>query len=92
LKKKLEKDRSESKIVINSFMDNIDHSITITLSRTVITALTSFVVVFCILILGGIPTRDFAFVLSIGLIIGTYSSIYIASPVLLMWGNPSYKS
>lgn len=92
LKKKLEKDRSESKITIRSFMDNIDHSITITLSRTIITALTTFVVAFCILILGGIPTRDFAFVLSIGLIIGTYSSIYIASPVLLMWGNPSYKS
>lgn len=92
LKKKLEKDRSESKITIRSFMDNIDHSITVTLSRTIITALTTFVVAFCILILGGIPTRDFAFVLSIGLIIGTYSSIYIASPVLLMWGNPSYKS
>lgn len=92
LKKKLEKDRSESKITIRSFMDNIDHSITVTLSRTIITALTTFVIAFCILILGGIPTRDFAFVLSIGLIIGTYSSIYIASPVLLMWGNPSYKS
>lgn len=92
LKKKLENDKSDNGIKILSFQDNIDHSITITLSRTIITALTTLVVAFAILILGGIPTRDFAFVLTIGLIIGTYSSIYIASPVLLMWGNPVYKS
>lgn len=92
LKKKLEKESIKSNIKINSFMDNIDNSITITLSRTIITALTTFVIAFCILILGGIPTRDFAFVLSIGLIIGTYSSIYIASPVLLFWGNPKYHN
>lgn len=92
LKKKIEKAKTEDEIQINNFQDNIDHSITITLSRTVITALTTLVVSLSILILGGIPTRDFAFVLSIGLIIGTYSSIYIASPVLLMWGNPEYKS
>lgn len=90
LKKKLKTESNDSKIKISSFIDNIDHSITITLNRTVITALTTLVVALSILILGGIPTRDFAFILSIGLIIGTYSSIYIASPVLLMWGNPSY--
>lgn len=90
LKKKLKTENNNSSFKIRSFMDNIDHSITITLNRTVITALTTLVVALSILILGGIPTRDFAFILSIGLVIGTYSSIYIASPVLLMWGNPSY--
>lgn len=91
LKKKLSSYNEQSTIAINSFMDNIDHSITITLNRTIITALTTIIISLSILILGGIPTRDFAFILSIGLIIGTYSSIYIASPVLLMWGNPIYN-
>ncbi|GEM_PF-1308101 len=89
--KKLKNNNIQNTLEIKNFQDNIDNSITMTLSRTIITALTTLVVALSILFLGGIPTRDFAFILSIGLIIGTYSSIYIASPVLLFWGNSKYR-
>jgi preprotein translocase SecF subunit len=65
--------------------DIINASINQTLSRTIITSLTTLVVVFCLFLLGGEVIRDFAFALMIGVIVGTYSSIFVASPVLLEW-------
>jgi preprotein translocase subunit SecF len=61
----------------------INTSINETLSRTVLTSLTTLAVVVSIFILGGGLIQDFAFALIIGVLIGTYSSIFVASPILL---------
>lgn len=66
-----------------SYGSVINHSINETLSRTVITSMTTFVVVLSLYLLGGTVIRDFAFALMIGVIVGTYSSIFVASPLLV---------
>jgi preprotein translocase subunit SecF len=58
-------------------------SITETLSRTLITSGTTLLVVTALLVLGGEIIFDFAFALLVGVLIGTYSSIYVASPLVL---------
>jgi len=55
------------------------------LSRTILTSLTTLLAVLVLFLLGGPVLRDFALVLIIGVIVGTYSSIFIASPILLLW-------
>jgi preprotein translocase subunit SecF len=55
------------------------------LSRTILTSLTTLLAVMVLYLFGGPVLRDFALVLIIGVIVGTYSSIFIASPILLMW-------
>ena len=57
-----------------------------TLSRTILTSGTTLIVVLAIFLLGSGPIKDFAFALIIGLVVGTYSSLYIATPVFL-WVN-----
>ena len=61
----------------------VNISINETLSRTVLTSLTTLAVVLSIFLLGGGLIKDFAFALIVGIIIGTYSSIFIASPILI---------
>ena len=61
----------------------INKSINQTLSRTIITSLTTFIVVLSLYIFGGSVINDFALALLIGVIVGTYSSIYIASPIMI---------
>lgn len=63
----------------------INTSINQTLSRTVLTSLTTLLVVLALFLFGGAVINDFAFVLMVGVIVGTYSSIFIASPLLLDW-------
>jgi len=63
----------------------INDSINQTLSRTVITSGLTWIVVFSLFLFGGAALQSFAFVLSIGVVVGTYSSIYVASPFLLLW-------
>jgi preprotein translocase subunit SecF len=63
----------------------VNASVNETLSRTVITSLTTLGVVICLAVLGGPVIRDFALTLMVGVLIGTYSSIFIASPVLVEW-------
>ncbi len=63
--------------------DVVNQSINQTLSRTVLTSLTTLFVVVSLLTLGGPVLRDFALALLIGIIIGTYSTIYIASALLI---------
>lgn len=67
------------------YIEIINQSINETLSRTLLTSLTTMVVVVALFLLGGSIIHDFAFALIIGISVGTYSSIYIASPVLLLW-------
>jgi len=64
-----------------SFEETINLSITETLSRTLITSGTTLFVVLSLFLLGGEIIHDFAFALLVGVLIGTYSSIYVASPV-----------
>ena len=63
----------------------INKSINETLSRTILTSGTTLVVVITLFILGGGIIHDFAFAMMVGIIVGTYSSIYVASPILLAW-------
>lgn len=63
----------------------INRSVNETLSRTILTSLTTLVVVVALFVLGGGIIHDFAFALLVGIVVGTYSSIYVASPILLAW-------
>jgi SecD/SecF fusion protein len=65
----------------------INDSVNQTLSRTLLTAFTVWLVVFVLFVWGGEGVHLFAFVMVIGVIVGTYSSIYIASPLLLIFGE-----
>ena len=60
----------------------VNHSINQTLGRTIITSVTTFVVVLVLYLIGGEVIRYFAFALMVGVVVGTYSSIYIASPIM----------
>ena len=63
----------------------INESINETLSRTILTSMTTLVVVVALVILGGGVIHDFAFAMLVGIGVGTYSSIFVASPILLLW-------
>ena len=63
----------------------INRSVNETLSRTILTSGTTLVVVIALFVLGGGIIHDFAFALLVGIVVGTYSSIYVASPILLAW-------
>src|SRR5262249_32876947 len=65
----------------------INDSVNQTLSRTLLASLTVFLVVFVLYWFGGEGVHLFAFVMVVGVIVGTYSSIYIASPLLLIFGE-----
>jgi len=67
--------------------DIINLSINQTLSRTILTSLTVFLTVFALFLLGGAVIHDFAFSLLVGVVIGTYSSIYIACTIVLLFEN-----
>ncbi|MGB1746040.1 MAG: protein translocase subunit SecF [Pseudohongiellaceae bacterium] len=64
-------------------IEMVNSSLNQTLSRTLITSLTTLLVLFSILFIGGESTQGFAIALIIGVVIGTYSSIYIASNVII---------
>ncbi len=63
----------------------INASINQTLSRTIITSLTVFLVVFLLFIFGGDVLRGFSFAMTFGIITGTYSSIFVATPLVVDW-------
>jgi len=64
----------------------IDESVTRTLSRTTLTSLTTFFVVLTLFLFGGEIIHGFSFTLLVGVIVGTYSSIFVASPILMWLG------
>jgi SecD/SecF fusion protein len=74
-----------------TFDEVINSSINQTLSRTFITSLTTLLVVLSLFLFGGAGISDFAYTLLIGVVVGTYSSIFIASPVLLWWHSRQHK-
>ena len=65
----------------------INDSVNQTLSRTILTSTTVFLVSFVLYVFGGEGVHLFAFVMVIGVMVGTYSSIYVASPLLLIFGE-----
>ncbi|MEE8568929.1 MAG: protein translocase subunit SecF [Anaerolineales bacterium] len=69
----------------------VNHSILQTLDRSIITRLTVMLAILAILLFGGVTTRQFAIILLIGLFSGTYSSIFIASPILVLWENREWR-
>ncbi len=68
-----------------TFEDVINKAITQTLSRTILTGVTTLFALLVIFFVGGETLHNFAFVMLFGIIIGTYSSVYIASPAVLWW-------
>ncbi len=71
----------------HKFGNLLNLSINQTLSRTIITSGTTFLTVFALFLLGGEVINDFAFTMMIGVVIGTYSSIYQSCSILLFWKN-----
>ncbi len=75
----------------NSVFEIIDLSINSTLNRTLITSLTTMIAVICLFMIKTSVIRDFAFVMGFGIIIGTYSSIGVASAILGAWNPESLR-
>jgi len=69
----------------------LNRSVNETLSRTLLTSLTTLFVVVTLFALGGGIIHDFAFALIIGVVVGTYSSVFVASPILLAWQARQHK-
>jgi preprotein translocase subunit SecF len=67
----------------DSEVDVVNSSINQTLGRTIMTSVTTLLVVVSLFLFGGEVIHNFAFALIVGIFVGTYSSIYIASPVML---------
>jgi preprotein translocase subunit SecF len=69
-----------------------NQSINEVLSRTIITSLTVFLAAMSLFLFGGEVIHDFSFALIIGVVVGTYSSIFVASPLVVVWENRARKS
>jgi SecD/SecF fusion protein len=76
-------ERGTSKV--RGFSNLVNVSINEVLSRTIVTSLTTGLVLGALFILGGRVIHDFSLALLIGLLVGTYSSIFVASPLLSVW-------
>jgi SecD/SecF fusion protein len=77
----------------HSFITVANHSVNQVIMRTINTTLTSLIPVLAMLFFGGETLKDFAFAMSIGLVLGSYSSIAIAAPIYALWKQrePKYK-
>lgn len=82
-------DRIRESLLIRqgSIKDIMNEAINATLSRTVLTSLTTIVTVSILSLFGGSNLRDFSIMILIGLIVGTYSSVFVASPIVLWWSR-----
>lgn len=83
IRENLRRDRKQEQSLV------INQSINQTLSRTLLTSGTTLIVVACLFVLGGSVIHDFAFALLIGVVVGTYSSIFVASPILIFYEDMS---
>lgn len=70
------------KDVKGTFNDVVNKALNTTLSRTINTSLTTLIVLFAIFILGGETIRGFVFAILVGILVGTYSSLFIATPIM----------
>jgi len=69
----------------DNLLDIINASVNEVLSRTIVTSMTAFLTVVALFLIGGEVLHDFAFAMMIGIIVGTYSSVFVASPLLYIW-------
>jgi len=69
----------------DDFEGTVNTSLNQTLGRSINTSLTVLLTLIAIIIFGGLSIRTFALALTIGIFIGTYSSIFVASPLLVIW-------
>ena len=67
------------------YLDNLNSSVNETLGRTVITSFTTLLTVVSLFLFGGAVIHDFSFAMLVGVIVGTYSSIFVATPLLTEW-------
>ncbi|HWR68462.1 MAG TPA: protein translocase subunit SecF [Desulfomonilia bacterium] len=65
----------------------VNESVSQTLGRTILTSLTVFIVVMCLFLIGGSVINDFAFAMIIGVVSGSYSTIFIASPIMVFFNK-----
>ena len=65
--------------------DRFNLSLNQTLSRTLLTSMTTLIVVVSLFVLGGPVINDFSFALLIGVVVGTYSSLFVAAPIVYLW-------
>lgn len=84
-------DNMKGEAIKCSFMTMANHSINQVFIRTINTTLTSFVPVAAMLFFGGETLKDFAFAMAIGLIVGSYSSFAVATPLYSMWKSREKK-
>lgn len=70
--------RESYEVIVNTSINN-------SLARTIVTSITTFMVVFTLYLIGGQVISGFSFAMMVGVVVGTYSSIFIASPVLIEW-------
>jgi len=75
-----------------SVFEIINHSVNQSLSRTLNTSITTFIPVIILFLFGGSVLRGFSLALLIGVIVGTYSSMYIANPILYAWSLRADKA
>lgn len=68
-----------------TFEDTVNFSINTTIARSINTSMTTMIVLFSLFLLGGETTKYFSLTMIIGIFVGTYSSIFIASPLLVTW-------
>jgi preprotein translocase subunit SecF len=68
-----------------TFSETINLSVNEVLSRTIVTSMTVFIATVSLLIFGGIVLHNFALALAMGIVVGTYSSIFVASPIIALW-------
>jgi len=74
-----------------SFPEVINHALNVTLSRTIMTSGTTLLVLLSLVLLGGRSIFDFSLVMTIGVVVGTFSSLFIAGPVMLFFHNREEK-
>lgn len=67
------------------YREMVNRSINQTLSRTVMTSLTTLLPIIALLFLGGSVLRDFSLAIFVGIFVGTYSSIYVVSAMVVFW-------
>jgi SecD/SecF fusion protein len=82
-------DRIRETVLIRTgaIKDVMNEAINATLSRTILTSATTIVTVAILSLYGGSALRDFSIMILIGLVIGTYSSVFVASPIVLWWSQ-----
>lgn len=88
-------DRIRENVRLNrreNFVDLVNRSINQTLSRTILTSGLTFLTVLALFLFGGEVIHGFSFALVVGVIIGTYSSIYIASPIVVFFQQRGGRS